>query len=111
MNSEAQHKLLDMVRSVANNSFKEDKGEVRLWDTFILIFDYFLDVIKHYLKDFENTGRKMKDKKIRTLMLKIEPSSQVREKWDRVVAMLANGPAPYNNILQVDIILVFMIPI
>jgi len=101
MDSGAQEGLLDIIRALGKGYDDDIKDKYRLWDTFILIFDYFLDVFKDSMKDYEDIGRKVKDKNVRLLVNQVEPPAKVQEKWEMVVATLSTTMAPYSELLGI----------
>lgn len=101
LNSGKQSYILDIIRALGKSYSDNIKHTFRLWDTFILIFDYFLDNIKDAVKDFEDLGWKVKDKKMRGVMEQVERAAKVQEKWDQVVIALSQGVAPYNIVLEI----------
>lgn len=101
MNSGAQRNILGIIRALGKDYADSTKDIFRLWDTFILIFDYFLDVQKDNMKDFEDLGRKVKDRQVKLLVAQAEPSERVQEKWQQVVTALSSGLAPYCKLLEI----------
>jgi len=101
LNTGKQENILDIIRALSNNYSDNTTDIFRLWDTFILLFDYFLDTIKDGIKDFEDLGWKVKDRKVRALMTQVEPSERVQQKWEKVVAALTPSIAPYNTLLEI----------
>jgi len=101
MESGTQQRLLGIIRALSKGYDDNIQDEYRLWDTFILIFDYFLDVLKDNMQNYEDIGKRMKDKKFRMLVSQIEPPSKVQEKWDLVVVALSKGLVPYIKILEI----------
>jgi len=101
MESGAQEGLLGIIRALSKGYDDDVKDKYRLWDTFILIFDYFLDVLKDNMQNYEDIGRKMKDKEVRSLVRQVEPPAKVEEKWELVVEALSKGLTSYNKLLEI----------
>ena len=101
MESGTQQGLLDIIRALSRGYDDDVKDNYRLWDTFILIFDYFLDVLKDNMENYEDIGKKMKDKEVRLLVRQVEPPAKVQEKWELMVVALSKGLAPYNRLLEI----------
>jgi len=101
MDSDAQKDILDIIRALGEGYQDSIEDEYRLWDTFNLIFDYFLDTLKDIKQDFEDIGKEVKDKHVMSLVKQVEPSVSVQEKWDKVVTALSSSLHPYKNLLEI----------
>ena len=74
--------MLDTIRELSGISGKyeayednlKDKYRMRdrMWDTFVLIFDYFMDNMKKMKKDFEDDGGRAQGQEEVDLLAKVE---------------------------------------
>ena len=101
MNSDAQKDILDIIRALGEGYADSIEDDYRLWDTFNLIFDYFLDVLKDIKQDFDDIGNKVKDKHVRLLVKQVESSVMVQEKWEMVVTALNSSLPPFKTLLEI----------
>jgi len=101
MESGTQQKLLGIIRALGKGYEDDTRETYRLWDTFILIFDYFLDVIKDSMQNYEDIGKKVKKKELRMLVSQVEPPAKVQEKWEKVTAALSSSLVPYKRLLEI----------
>ena len=102
-----QEQMLDTIRELCgiagNYAVYEDslKDKYRMWDTFILIFDYFLDNMKKMKKDFEDVEGRAQDATAADLLAKVESSTEVKRKWEKTVELFDNGLPVYTDLLEI----------
>ena len=102
-----QEQMLDTIRELSgisgNYAVYVDnlKDKYRMWDTFILIFDYFLDNMKKMKKDFEDVEGRAHDQTEADLLAKVELSREVERKWDETVELFGNGLPVYIDLLEI----------
>ena len=101
MNSGAQKEMLGIIRALGTGYSDSTKDRLRPWDTFVLLFDYFLDVLKDMKKGFEDIEGEVAGAEATALVGEVETSLAVQDKWDRVAAALAPGLAPYYTVLEI----------
>ena len=100
MNRGIQKKILGIIRKLCIGYEDNLEDKYRMWDTFIIIFDYFLDSLKKMKKDFEDLEGKATDPKVADLLTKVESSASVQEKWEGAVALLDKGLPVYKDLLE-----------
>jgi len=101
VSGETQEGILNIIRALSKGYDDDIQDNYRLWDTFVLIFDYFLDVLKDNMQDFEDIGKKVKDKHVRLLVKQVESPVRVQEKWEMVATALSKGLVPYSQLLDI----------
>jgi len=100
MNKGIQKKILGIIRKLCTGYEDNLEDKYRMWDTFILVFDYFLDSLKKMKKDFEDLEGRATDPKVAEMLIKVETSASVQKKWETAVAMLDKGLPAYKDLLE-----------
>ena len=104
---EIQDEMLDTIRELSgiagSYAIYEDnlKDKYRMWDTFVLIFDFFLDNMKKMKKDFEDVEGRTEDQAEADLLAKVESSTDVERKWEKTVELFDKGLPVYTDLLEI----------
>ena len=100
MNKGIQKKILDVIRQLGRGYEDNIADKYRMWDTFILVFDYFLDSLKKMKKDFEDLEGRTSDPLEAGLLAQTEMSVNVQRKWAEAVLLLDKGLPAYKDLLK-----------
>ena len=107
LQGERQDKMLQTLRDLSGISGKAEPYEdnltdkYRMWDTFVLVFDYFLDNLKKMKKDFEDVEGKTRNRREADLLAKVEDSVLVEGKWNEASVLLEKGFPVYTDLLEI----------